>query len=41
MTERCEQLLAQFHLTAVMAQETRVLAYGKRRLLEIAIALAC
>ena len=24
-----------------MAEETRVLAYGKRRLLEIAIALAC
>ncbi|MDO8285316.1 MAG: ABC transporter ATP-binding protein [Rhodoferax sp.] len=39
--ERCEQLLEQFHLTAVMDQETRVLAYGKRRLLEIAIALAC
>ncbi len=41
VTERCEQLLEQFHLTAQMAQETRVLAYGKRRLLEIAIALAC
>jgi branched-chain amino acid transport system ATP-binding protein len=41
VTERCEQLLEQFHLTEVMAQETRVLAYGKRRLLEIAIALAC
>ena len=41
VTERCEQLLEQFHLTTVMAQETRVLAYGKRRLLEIAIALAC
>ena len=41
VTERCEQLLEQFHLTSVMAQETRVLAYGKRRLLEIAIALAC
>ncbi len=38
---RCEQLLQQFHLDAVMAQPTRVLAYGKRRLLEIAIALAC
>jgi branched-chain amino acid transport system ATP-binding protein len=38
---RCEELLAQFHLTEVMNQETRVLAYGKRRLLEIAIALAC
>jgi branched-chain amino acid transport system ATP-binding protein len=41
ITERCEQLLEQFHLTEVMGQETRVLAYGKRRLLEIAIALAC
>ncbi len=41
VTEHCEQLLEQFHLTMVMAQETRVLAYGKRRLLEIAIALAC
>jgi branched-chain amino acid transport system ATP-binding protein len=41
VTERCEQLLEQFHLTGVMSQETRVLAYGKRRLLEIAIALAC
>jgi branched-chain amino acid transport system ATP-binding protein len=41
VTERCEQLLEQFHLTGVMAQQTKVLAYGKRRLLEIAIALAC
>ena len=41
VAERCEQLLAQFHLTEVMNQPTRVLAYGKRRLLEIAIALAC
>jgi branched-chain amino acid transport system ATP-binding protein len=41
VNERCEQLLEQFHLTSVMGQETRVLAYGKRRLLEIAIALAC
>ncbi len=39
--ERCEQLLEQFHLTGVMHQQTNVLAYGKRRLLEIAIALAC
>ncbi len=38
---RCEQLLEQFHLTEVMNQTTNVLAYGKRRLLEIAIALAC
>ncbi|MFI5445334.1 ABC transporter ATP-binding protein [Polaromonas sp. UC242_47] len=41
VTERCEQLLEQFHLTEVMNQPTRELAYGKRRLLEIAIALAC
>ena len=41
VSERCAQLLEQFHLTEVMDQPTRVLAYGKRRLLEIAIALAC
>ncbi len=41
VVERCEKLLEQFHLTEVMNQQTRVLAYGKRRLLEIAIALAC
>ncbi|MEO8391336.1 MAG: ABC transporter ATP-binding protein [Polaromonas sp.] len=41
VAERCAQLLEQFHLTEVMDQPTRVLAYGKRRLLEIAIALAC
>ena len=41
VTQRCEQLLEQFHLTAVLNQRTNVLAYGKRRLLEIAIALAC
>ena len=38
---RVEQLLEQFHLTEVMDQPTTSLAYGKRRLLEIAIALAC
>jgi len=38
---RCEQLLAQFHLAEVANQRTEHLAYGKRRLLEIAIALAC
>jgi branched-chain amino acid transport system ATP-binding protein len=38
---RCEALLTQFHLLDVAEQPTRVLAYGKRRLLEIAIALAC
>jgi branched-chain amino acid transport system ATP-binding protein len=36
-----QQLLEQFHLTDVMNQRTEHLAYGKRRLLEIAIALAC
>lgn len=41
VVRRCEELLEQFHLTEVMSQPTRVLAYGKRRLLEIAIALAC
>ena len=41
VVERCENLLEQFHLTQVMNQPTKMLAYGKRRLLEIAIALAC
>jgi branched-chain amino acid transport system ATP-binding protein len=41
VVERCEALLEQFHLTQVMYQKTNALAYGKRRLLEIAIALAC
>jgi branched-chain amino acid transport system ATP-binding protein len=41
VAQRCERLLEQFHLASVMDQPTRVLAYGKRRLLEIAIALAC
>jgi branched-chain amino acid transport system ATP-binding protein len=41
VAQRCDELLEQFHLTGVMAQPTRELAYGKRRLLEIAIALAC
>jgi len=39
VVERCEQLLEQFHLSSVMRRKPRVLAYGKRRLLEIAIAL--
>jgi len=41
VARRCDELLQQFHLTDVMAQPTEHLAYGKRRLLEIAIALAC
>jgi hypothetical protein len=41
VVERCEQLLSLFRLTVVMHQRTEHLAYGKRRLLEMAIALAC
>ena len=41
VAERCGELLEQFHLTDVLHQRTEHLAYGKRRLLEIAIALAC
>ena len=40
VADRCESLLRQFHLLEVMDQPTQQLAYGKRRLLEIAIALA-
>jgi branched-chain amino acid transport system ATP-binding protein len=41
VVERCHSLLEQFHLSPVANQKTKELAYGKRRLLEIAIALAC
>ncbi len=41
VVERCEELLTLFRLIEVMNQRTEVLAYGKRRLLEMAIALAC
>ena len=41
IAERAQQLLEQFHLAEVAGQPTEHLAYGKRRLLEIAIALAC
>jgi branched-chain amino acid transport system ATP-binding protein len=41
VAERAGELLAQFHLAEVADQKTEYLAYGKRRLLEIAIALAC
>ena len=41
VAERCSELLEQFHLSDVRDQRTEHLAYGKRRLLEIAIALAC
>jgi branched-chain amino acid transport system ATP-binding protein len=41
VAQRAEELLHTFRLTEVMDQRTEHLAYGKRRLLEIAIALAC
>ena len=41
VADRALQLLEQFRLAEVMNQRTEHLAYGKRRLLEIAIALAC
>lgn len=41
VVDRAQQLLAQFRLAEVMDVPTEHLAYGKRRLLEIAIALAC
>jgi len=37
----CEALLKHFRLDDVMDQQVKVLAYGKRRLLEIATAIAC
>jgi branched-chain amino acid transport system ATP-binding protein len=37
----CERLLHEFHLADVMQQRTSLLPYGKRRLLEIALAIAC
>jgi branched-chain amino acid transport system ATP-binding protein len=40
VAQRCEGLLKQFRLDDVMDQKVNVLAYGKRRLLEIATALA-
>ena len=41
VAETCEALLSQFHLADVMNQRVAQLAYGQRRLLEIATALAC
>jgi branched-chain amino acid transport system ATP-binding protein len=41
VTARAAELLAQFRLAEVAGQQVKHLAYGKRRLLEIAIALAC
>jgi len=41
ITTRAGELLEQFRLADVAQQPVKELAYGKRRLLEIAIALAC
>ena len=41
VAEDCERLLRSFNLLEVMDQKVALLAYGKRRLLEIAMALAC
>ena len=41
VASECDRLLERFHLTEVMDQPVASLAYGKLRLLEIAIALAC
>jgi ABC-type branched-subunit amino acid transport system ATPase component len=41
VAERCDALLAEFHLADVALQRTDVLPYGKQRLLEIAVAFAC
>ena len=41
VAECCDRLLADFHLEEVMNQQVAQLPYGKRRLLEIALALAC
>ena len=40
VAQACDRLLAEFHLADVMHQRTAVLPYGKRRLLEIALAIA-
>jgi branched-chain amino acid transport system ATP-binding protein len=41
LADRAGELLARFRLEDVMDRKTALLPYGKRRLLEIAIALAC
>jgi branched-chain amino acid transport system ATP-binding protein len=41
VVDETEALLARFGLLEVMDRKTRLLAYGKQRLLEIALALAC
>jgi branched-chain amino acid transport system ATP-binding protein len=41
VADACEALLTQFRLLDVMDRKVSQLAYGKRRLLEIALAIAC
>ncbi len=41
VAEACDTLLRQFRLDDVMDQKVSLLPYGKRRLLEIATAIAC
>ena len=40
VADRCDRLLAEFHLVDVMNRKVALLPYGKRRLLEIALAIA-
>jgi len=41
VTEEIVEILVRFHLTDVMSERTGNLPYGKQRLLEIALAIAC
>jgi ABC-type branched-subunit amino acid transport system ATPase component len=41
VTEEIVEILERFHLTDVMSERTGNLPYGKQRLLEIALAIAC
>ena len=41
VTAEIVQILGRFHLTDVMFERTGSLPYGKQRLLEIALAIAC
>jgi branched-chain amino acid transport system ATP-binding protein len=41
VTEEIVEILERFHLTDVMYERTGNLPYGKQRLLEIALAIAC
>jgi branched-chain amino acid transport system ATP-binding protein len=41
LLEEISSVLERFHLTDVMNERTAILPYGKQRLLEIAVAIAC